>query len=79
MSEVLQVGISWEYDHHLLLSSSKEIAKFFHVENFLNSSSVWSMSVDTVSFHKWYTRTRQTSWQIEEPVETPSPDISEMV
>ena len=27
MSEVLQVGISWEYDHHLLLSSSKEIAK----------------------------------------------------
>ena len=35
MPEVLQVGISWEYDNRLLLSSSKEIWKILHVQNFL--------------------------------------------
>ena len=38
MPEVLQVGISWEYDYHLLLSSSKEIAKILPCREFF----VWT-------------------------------------
>ena len=38
MPVVLQMGISWEYDNHLLLSSSKEIAKILQCWEFF----VWT-------------------------------------
>ena len=38
MPKVLQMGISWEYDNHLLLSSSKEIAKILQCWEFF----VWT-------------------------------------